>query len=326
MTRRTLLAVFATALVAAVIGFGCHRTDSSNGDWPNKPGPKVVVTFAPLHSFATSVMGEHGTVKTILAHTGPHDYQPNADDAKLIDGADLFFQNGLGLEGNLVKTIKAARTGAKVKFIDLGSQLNEKTLLEADDDHDAPGHGHAHGFNPHIWLGFDHAKEMVKAIRDELKAFDPSHAVDYDRNADAYLKELDKLTEDGKKLLSGIPKEKRAFVTMHDSLGYFAKSFDLKIAGVIELTAGQEPNRKELDELIEACRKNNVRVIAVEPQYASSGGARTIERELKVKGITPVIIDFDPLETASKDELSPDLYVKTMRANLEALAEALKKQ
>lgn len=312
--------------VFALLVTGC--TKKTSADWPNVPGPKVVVTFAPIHSFVTNVMGDRGHVKTILATTGPHDYQPTTDDAKHIDGADLFFSNGLGLEGNLIKSIKASRSNSKVAFVDLGGRLDEKTLLEADDhDHGAPGHTHTHDseFNPHVWLGLEQAKKMVETIRDELKKVDPPLAAEYDANAARYCAELDRLISDGKQILSGIPKEKRTFVTMHDSLGYFAKTFDLTVAGVIELTPGQEPSRKELDALIEACTKNKVRVIAVEPQYSSAGGAKAIERELRNRGLDPVVIDIDPLETATKDELSPGLYVKTMRANLKALAEALKK-
>jgi zinc transport system substrate-binding protein len=125
-------------------------------------------------------------------------------------------------------------------------------------------------------------------------------------------------------LLGGIPKADRKFVTMHDSLGYFSRTFDLTIAGVVEFVPGQEPSPKELNELIEACTKHDVRVIALEPQFSTQGGAKTVEKELKAKGIRPVMIDIDPLETASEEMLSADLYVKTMRENLKVLAEALK--
>jgi ABC-type Zn uptake system ZnuABC Zn-binding protein ZnuA len=324
MLRRTILALFLTAPLALT---GCTRKPVE-AVWPDKSGPKVVVTFAPLHSFATAVMGDRGHVKTILAAQGPHEYQPTAEDAKTIDGADLFFHNGLGLEGTLVPTIQKARPGTKVKFVDLGAKIPKYSLLdmEGDHDHGAAGHDHGHGIDPHVWLGLDNVKVMVQAIRDELKAADPSFAAEYDKNAAAYLETIEKLREEGKQLLSAIPKDNRKFVTMHDSLGYFSKTFDLSVAGVIELSPGQEPSTKELEELIEACTKNKVRVIALEPQYSSAGGAKTLERELKRKGLDPILIDIDPLETADPAALAPELYVKTMRANLKALAEALAKK
>src|SRR6478672_6379907 len=114
MLHRTLFGLFLTGLV---VGAACTRRNDGP-IWPDKPGPKIVVTFAPLHSFATSVTGGRGHVKTILATTGPHDYQPTVEDAKAIDGADLFFHNGLGREGNLVPTIQKARPGTKVRFVD----------------------------------------------------------------------------------------------------------------------------------------------------------------------------------------------------------------
>src|SRR6185295_5876055 len=95
----------------------------------------------------------------------------------------------------------------------------------ADDhghDHGAAGHAHSHGHDPHVWLGIDHAKRMVQIICDEVKKVDAARAADYDKNAAAYLAELDKLKDDGRKLLADVPRDKRKFVTMHDSLGYFS--------------------------------------------------------------------------------------------------------
>ena len=38
----------------------------------------------------------------------------------------------------------------------------------------------------------------------------------------------------------------------------------------------------------------------------------------------PVLVEFDPLETVTPDELTADWYETRMRANLEALAKAMK--
>jgi hypothetical protein len=47
---------------------------------------------------------------------------------------------------------------------------------------------------------------------------------------------------------------------------------------------------------------------------------------LKRRGLNPVLVVIDPLETATPDEFSADLYEKVMRSNLAILAEALKNQ
>src|SRR3954463_7347328 len=125
MTRRTLLGIFAAAPLAAAVGVGCGGKGSTGGQWKGPPGPKVVVTFAPLYSFTKSVMGDHGEIKTILLTTGPHEYHEDFKDAEAIDGADVFFANGLDLEGTLVSTIQKARPSAKAKFVDLGGRLDE---------------------------------------------------------------------------------------------------------------------------------------------------------------------------------------------------------
>ena len=66
-------------------------------------------------------------------------------------------------------------------------------------------------------------------------------------------------------------KKDRKFVTFHESLAYFAKTFDLEIAGVIQKVPGQEPTAKRADEAGRGCaRRSKVRVIAVEPQYSGA--------------------------------------------------------
>src|SRR5207248_10497082 len=103
------------------------------------------------------------------------------------------------------------------------------TLGEGSWHHeDADDHAdHEHGMDPHVWLSPDHAVYLVEGIRDELKGADPAHAADYDRRAAEYVAKLKKLKEDGVALLKD--KKDRKLVTFHDSMAYFAKSFDLNI-------------------------------------------------------------------------------------------------
>ena len=90
---------------------------------------------------------------------------------------------------------------------------------------------------------------------------------------------------------------------------------------------GQEPDDKQYKKLIRICTDETkpTRVIAVEPQYSTSGAGETLRKELVAKGVAdPVLVEIDPLETVKPDDLTPDWYEIKMRANLDALANALK--
>ena len=317
MLARLPSLVFLTALL-----IGCTKAPTAS-PWPVKPGLKVLATFAPISCFVSNVAGEHGTVRGIMSIQGPHEFDPLPADAVAVTGADLFFINGLELDNRIADKMKASSGNKLLNIVDLGSKMEDKRLLEGECNHDQKdGHKHEHGMDPHIWLGPDMAIAMIETIRDEMKKADTSHAADYDRNASEYLAKLAKLHADGKAMLGG---KKIKVLTMHESMGYFARAFDVEIVGSIQPSPGQEPTRKKLDEIIAASTDKGVSIIAVEPQYGTSSAVRVIQRELKARGKPELkVVELDPLETCAEAVPAMDFYEKKMRANLAALAEAIK--
>ena len=235
-----------------------------------------------------------------------------------------------------------------LKIVDLGSRIPKDRLCDAHDDDDddddkgkdgkdknanAKDKGHDHGDHhhhehggkdPHIWLSPDEVVIVVEGIRDELKAADPAHAANYDRRAAEYIGTLKKLKEDGVAMLKD--KKDRRMVTFHESLAYFARSFNVKVAGVVEKTPGLEPNDEQLKKLIHLCKEDPpIRIITVEPQYSNSNAGTQLIKDLTHAGVpNPVLVEFDTLETVVPEQLNPDWYEVKMRENLKALAEKMK--
>lgn len=318
----------ALAVAGVTLGLGVLPTGCGGGDstWPDRPGPKVVVSFAPVYCWAVNVAGDDAVVKNMMTTTGPHDFNPTDTDARLVRRADLFFINGLGLDNDLANAVKRGSGNSKLSVVDLGAKLPADQLLEGacHHDHHAHDHPHDHGTDPHVWLSPDYAVTMTEAIRDELKKADPEHAANYDRRAAEYVGRLRALKAEGVEKLKG--KADRKLVSFHESLAYFARSFDLTVAGVVQSKPGIEPNADELRKLVELCRKQKVRLVAVEPQYTANTSAKAILDELHRGNAVPdaALVEIDPMETVTPAALTPAWYEERMRANLDALARAMK--
>jgi ABC-type Zn uptake system ZnuABC Zn-binding protein ZnuA len=337
MTRR--VACWLVGLVGlapfSLIGLGgCTRAPDL---WEGVAGsPRVVVTIPPLYSFVKGVAPD-AAVKCLCETSGPHHYETTDQDIHLLRQADLFFAVGLKLDDKFADPLSRASGNPRLRFVELGERLPGRLLLKNQEhEHEEekpghkeePGHEHEHGeFDPHVWLGTEQVVAMARVIRDELKKVDPAHADDYDKNGDKYVAALEGLQSTGREQLA--KKKNKRIISFHDSLQYFARSFGLKIADVIELTPGDEPDATHLSRIVELCRDKGhpIAAIAVEPQYPKSTSAQTVQKELKSKGApVPPLVQVDPLETAGPKELreeGADWYVKRMRRNLEALSSKL---
>ena len=310
MTSRRL-ALFLFALTALATPLGCSPAQNP---WPEK-GVRIVLSFAPLDSFAKKVVGDHGTVQCLC--TGPdgvHDFEPSPEHAVMLHRADFLFANGLGLDDSFTEKLRVNSGNPKLHYVKLGELIPAADLLKMKDSDET---------DPHVWLGLSRAIIMVNGIRDRLKEFDPPNAADYDANAENYIKELKDLLKEGREKFAALKDTK--LVSFHESLNYFAADFGVDVVGYIEVGPGVEPSAKRYSDIVALCKTHHVHVIAAEQQYSETA-AKNIQEELKKRQVGEVaLVVVDPLEAATREELSdPDFYVKTMRTNIDNLVNALK--
>ena len=265
---------------------------------------KIVTSFYPIYLETMNVTrGVEGVevVNMTPPQTGClHDYQLTPEDMKLLETADIFVVNGLGMESFLDKVVEAR---PNLKIINASDTPSIVPIMEGDEP------------NPHVWLSITYAMEQTKNISSKLCELDPEHIDAYRRHTLDYVDELTTLRDEIEISLATLPN--KDIVTFHEAFPYLAKEFGLKIAAVIEREPGTEPTPQELAETIEKINSLPVKVIFTEPQY-SPKAAETIARETGAQ-----IFELDPIVTGeSKPENLLD-YVDRMLNNTLTLIKAL---
>lgn len=260
----------------------------------------VAASIPPLSSLVAEVGQDRVTVVQLVPNgANPHTYEPTPSDTVKVAQAEAFFLVGLGFDTYLEKIIKAVKgEGAPIYYVSSGLDLLE-------DEHE----GHHEEANPHVWLSLRNAQVILETIARSLATLDPEGAAFYQENARKYAQVLADLDSWFTEEVSSFPS--RAFVATHNSLSYLARDYGLFEAGVLEKAPGYEPTPQELAELVTLMRRENVRVIVVEPQF-SAKAAQVLAEET---GST--LVSFDPLGSF------PDTpYHVLMEQNLKKLAAA----
>jgi zinc transport system substrate-binding protein len=234
--------------------------------------------------------------------------------------ADLLIHNGLGLDDKFVERL-TART--KVPTLNVGNALPAAMLMDLGESED-DGHHHNGAHDPHIWLGPPQAMEIADVIAAELAKIDAPHKEGYQKRAAKLKDDLKKLQADGQARFKD--KKSRKVVTLHDSMGYFAKAFGLEVAGSIQIEPHEDADPGRIARIEKLCRDKGVNAVTYEP-FENKNQPEIIKKQLNNRGFKIELAEFDPLETAplAKDSVNPDpgYYMEKMRANIDNLAKAL---
>ena len=136
--------------------------------------------------------------------------------------------------------------------------------------------------NPHYWLDPDNGRRIARGFASKLAAFDPGGAAyfqqrfqDFDRRLSAA---EDKWDTEMK------PYRGRKVVTYHRSFTSFARRFGLEVIGFVEPRPGIPPGPNHTLELIRLMKRENCRVILVEP-YFDMKTPRAIGRETSAQAV-----------------------------------------
>ena len=281
---------------------------------------KIYTTVFPLTSFVEEIGGDTVDVESVYpAGADMHSYEPTQKDMIDYSDGDLFMTTTDELDpiaATITKTIEddttVISTASGITEDDLISSSHEGHDHEHDEDSD---HDHEHGENdPHIWLDPNLALKMAESIRDSLIEARPEHKDLYDSNFNSLKEDLtnidQKLTE-----ITEQPVYDHVYIS-HESIGYLANRYGFHQVAINGLS-NQEPSQKELTEIIDNIKQENIPYILYEPNVTSTV-TDVIKDETKTEPIY-----FNNLETLSPKDPEDVTYQSMMDKNIETLDQAL---
>lgn len=175
---------------------------------------------------------------------------------------------------------------------------------------------HVHGsLDPHCWHSPSALRGWTTAARDALIAVDPAGAAGYRERAEAQRSAYTALEEEIRAALAVIPRERRRLVTTHDAFAYYARDFDLEVAGFAVPATAAQPGPHGLARLTATLR--DLRIPAVFTQDDDAQQSALLARVAGDAGI-PV----GTLRASRLDEDAPTV-AELLRANTAELVRCL---
>ena len=271
---------------------------------------QVISSFYPLYEFAQHVGQDKVDVQLLVPEgVEPHDWEPTIQDVQQIQKSDLIIVNGIGFE-NWVENLEEMNYQGIVVDTSFGIFNNNNEIFKAPSEPKVFEENYPESNDPHIWLSPVLAKIQVQNIADAFSKSDPPNQKFYQKNAQSYMNELEKLNLKIKKDLSNC---NRDFISFHDAFSYFAYEYNLNQHTILSSNNPHaEPTAKTLENIINTAKKLNLDIIftedTVDPRISN-----VVANEINGK-----VLVLSPLEISGDGN-----YISRMTENLENLKEAL---
>lgn len=243
--------------------------------------PLAVTTVSPITNLVANIGCSRVQVVGIVPEgVNSHTFEPAPSDAATLAAADVVFVNGLHLE---VPTVELAQANMApgTGLVPLG----ERTITPDEYIFDVSFPRQGGDPNPHLWTNPLYARRYAELIADELSTLDPDGQAEYRENLARLVERIDLLDVAIRAAGETIPPERRLLLTYHDSFPYFAREYGWRVIGAIQPSDFSEPTPREVADLIDQIREQQVPAIfgsevfpsPVSEQIAAETGARYVD-------------------------------------------------
>lgn len=256
----------------------------------------VAASFYPVYIFTLNLLNgiDEVSIECMAEQSVGclHDYTLTAKDAKLLSDAQVLVINGAGMESFLQDAFRSVES---LKVIDSSENID----LACEEEHHHEEEDHHHHENSHIWLSLGNAKLQVENIKNGLIKEFPQYETQIEENYTDYIKRLNALEEERKSIL--LSTNDVDIISFHGAFEYLAQDLGFNISHTIEGDEGYEPSAKELAELSNKIKEDNIKALFVDPNYSGSA-AEILKRETgaEIYVVNPIISGEEKL-TAYED-------------------------
>jgi zinc transport system substrate-binding protein len=257
---------------------------------------KIVTSFYPIYIMTKNIT--YGAEDVKLSNMADvnggclHDYTLIANDVKKVENADVFIQNGEGIENFIDKILE---TYSNVNIINSSEGIKE--LIQDNDE-----------INGHIWTSLENYKKQLENIASKLSEYNSENAEIYNKNKEEYIKKLDELENKYKMELQNLSGENA--VCLNEAFAYFGRDLNLDMIMVETDHEESTLSADALREVVNQVKEKNIKIIII-GEGDNTKNAETIEAETGAKTYI--------LKTGLSGDYSLDSYLQDMEYNLEIL-------
>lgn len=272
----------------------------------------IVTTLFPNYDFAKQIVGDKAEV-TLLLDPGveSHDYDPSPSDIISINKADIFIYTGDYMEvwaGNIIESLESDT----VKVVDASKDI---TLIPSEEEEgEEEGHTHDHSYDPHIWTSPKNAITMVNTILDAIVQADPENRKYYEKNAAAYINEIQDVDTEIREVVSNA-KYNTIYFGGRFAMVYFVKEYGLGYMSAFDSCSSEtEPSAKLVADIVKAMKENGAKVVYYE-ELTDPKSATAIAEEVGGE----VLLLHSCHNVSAEEFESGATYVSLMKQNIENL-------
>lgn len=293
MKKRNIIIILAIILLIVlliVIG-NLNRNETEKDD-----KVRIVTSFYPMYIMTLNITEgvENVEVENMADNQVGciHDYTLTTSDLKKFENADIFVENGYGIENfsnNIIESYP------NVKIIESASKITD-TIEEHEE------------INAHFWTSIDNYILQVREIADRLKELDNANEAKYEENASEYITKLENLKTKYKNELQNLNGKK--VVSLNEAFSYLFKFVGIEEELISTDHEQSALSAEQVKNVIDIMNNENIKTIII-AENDDEQNATAIANETGAK--------IYRLKDGMSGDGSINSYIDIMEDNLETL-------
>lgn len=313
-------------IILSVAGFGAVTMSACTAQKENTNSAlKVVASTTQVCDYAKEIIGEDIPIDLtclLNANASAHEHELTSEQMRQLAQADLFIENGVGLETFLDNAVDSSGFNG-TRLISSGVDAEGKHVLERavnvepwpfppDED------GETFLYDPHVWMNVKNAIIQVENIGDALAELSEDNREAIQNRTAAVVESYKNLDSWIQASINTIPENNRVLFTSHDAFGYFCSAYGLTYIGTA-LSDFSEQNDATANHIAQAAQiVKESGTVAIFGENSNS--SKSIEAIAQAAGVRA----YTDEEALYGDSLGPSqTYAESMIHNVNTLVNAL---